>query len=194
MGVAAAALILAIVGTAIAGPEAITRAVTKSSVKKVAKKQANKAIDQRAPGLDVSSAQTAASAEDSARLGGQPPSAFAPSEVEPYHEIGAPGEPAFGAAWTNDPAPGTATAAFYKDPFGVVHLKGKVVRSGGTAVMTGLPPGYRPAQTTCMASAFTPPAQPLAPTQICVFPGGDLAGTGTGDGAYLLDGLTFRAG
>ena len=57
----------------------------KKVVKKIAKKQANKQITARAPGLSVASAQTAqsadtaqnaGSADDSARLGGELPSAF----------------------------------------------------------------------------------------------------------------------
>ena len=61
-----------------------------------------------------------------------------------WHEIGAPGEPAFENGWTNSGlfAP---TAGYYKDPFGVVHLKG-MINSGNvnTAAFT-LPVGYRPA-------------------------------------------------
>jgi hypothetical protein len=59
MIVAVAALSLALVGTAVAGPDAITSAVTKSKVKKIAKKQANKQITKRAPGLSVLEAETA---------------------------------------------------------------------------------------------------------------------------------------
>jgi hypothetical protein len=57
--VAVAALSVALVGTAVAGPDAITSAVTKSKVKKIAKKQANKQITKRAPGLSVLEAETA---------------------------------------------------------------------------------------------------------------------------------------
>lgn len=59
MIVAVAALSLALVGTAVAGPDAITSAVTKKTVKKVAKQQANKQITKRAPGLSVLEAETA---------------------------------------------------------------------------------------------------------------------------------------
>jgi hypothetical protein len=62
MVVATVALSFALVGTAIAGPSALTSAVSKSQVKKIAKKQANKAIDQREAGLNVNSATTARSA------------------------------------------------------------------------------------------------------------------------------------
>ena len=48
MVVAVIALILALAGTAIAGPDAINRALTTSKVKKIAKKQANKVLNQRA--------------------------------------------------------------------------------------------------------------------------------------------------
>jgi hypothetical protein len=50
MVVAAIAVLFALVGTAIAGPDALTK-LTTSKVKKIAKKQANKVFDQRAPGL-----------------------------------------------------------------------------------------------------------------------------------------------
>jgi hypothetical protein len=59
---AALALVFAMVGTAIAGPDAISNKITKSKVKKISKKQANKAIDAAAPGLAVASAESAASA------------------------------------------------------------------------------------------------------------------------------------
>lgn len=48
MIIAAVVLIFAVAGTAIAGPDAISRAVTKSKVKKIAKKQAKKVFKQRA--------------------------------------------------------------------------------------------------------------------------------------------------
>ena len=59
MVLAVFALLFAMVGTAVAGPDALTRAITKSKVKKVSAKQANKAIDQRASGLSVANANTA---------------------------------------------------------------------------------------------------------------------------------------
>ena len=76
--------------------------------------------------------------------------------AEPWHELGTAGSPTFQpctiggteAAWQND-QPGTfATAAIYRDPYGVVHLKGSVKCPGATS-MAGqnilmLPPGYSP--------------------------------------------------
>ena len=51
MILAAVALIFALAGTAIAGPDALTRAITKSKVKTIAKKQANKVFNARADEL-----------------------------------------------------------------------------------------------------------------------------------------------
>ena len=53
------ALVLALGGTAVAGPDAFSRAVSKSQVKKIAKKQANSQITKLAPGLAVASAENA---------------------------------------------------------------------------------------------------------------------------------------
>ena len=62
---------------------------------------------------------------------------------EPWHELGAPGEPKLQNDWKNG-AGDASTAAFYKDHEGIVHLKGFV--EGGTApLIFELPPGYRPA-------------------------------------------------
>jgi hypothetical protein len=55
MALAALALVFAMVGTALAGPDAVSRALTKSKVKAIAKKEINKA----APGLTVAKAVNA---------------------------------------------------------------------------------------------------------------------------------------
>lgn len=59
----------------------------------------------------------------------------------PWHEIGASGEPAFQNSWVNYGG-SWATAAFFKDRLGVVHLKG-LVKNGtvGSTIFT-LPSGY----------------------------------------------------
>jgi hypothetical protein len=54
-----ALLVLVLTATAVAGPDAITRALTKPTVKSIAKKQADKRITARAPGLAVASAESA---------------------------------------------------------------------------------------------------------------------------------------
>ena len=60
-----------------------------------------------------------------------------------FLEIGAAGAPAFTNSWVNY-GTGYANAAYWKDPFGMVHLRG-LIKSGtvGNAAFT-MPPGYRP--------------------------------------------------
>jgi hypothetical protein len=194
--VAMLALVAALAGTALAGPDATPSALTKSKVKKIAKKQINKLvpgiadaqITARAPGLSVARADTAGNAE---ALEGQPASAFASSDSEPYHEVGAPGEPAFQNGWVNA---GTSfsTAAFYKDPLGVVHLKGTIFRNPGGPVAFTLPPGYRPSKILGMPMADTDGSGSgdlIIQSDGDVLPGCDDAG-GCEAG---IDGLTFRA-
>jgi hypothetical protein len=61
---AALALVFAMVGTAVAGPDAISNKITKPKVKKISKKQANKVLDQRESSLDVNSARRADRADN----------------------------------------------------------------------------------------------------------------------------------
>jgi hypothetical protein len=133
----------------------------------------------------VPSAQTAQTAQHATTADSLPPS-------EPWHEVGAPGEPGFQNSWSNETD--GQTVAFYKDRLGVVHLRG--VAEGGTptqAIFT-LPPGFRPA------------AGPLLPFAVACLPCG-ATGTGTllvaeeGPGTVeapaaeivSLEGVTFRA-
>jgi hypothetical protein len=64
--------------------------------------------------------------------------------VEAFHLVGNVGEPAFQNGAINFGAP-FSTAGFFKDPFGVVHLKGVIVIPGSTGIVFTLPVGYRPA-------------------------------------------------
>lgn len=83
-----------------------------------------------------------------------PPTTASLAPAEPWHEIGSAGNPGFETcnvapvvAWENN-RPGTdATAAFYRDPYGVVHLKGSIKCSGdpgGSYPIFKLPAGYWP--------------------------------------------------
>lgn len=66
--------------------------------------------------------------------------------VDPWHLVGATGEPGFLNSWAN--AGGSdSVAAFRISPFGVVSLKGLVdTGSAGTVIFT-LPTDYRPSET-----------------------------------------------
>jgi hypothetical protein len=121
--------------------------------------------------------------------------------AEPWHEVGAPGEPQFLNGWTNEPPFGSVSlenVGFYKDQMGIVHLKGKTEK--GSEVIFNLPPGFRPA-----AHKFLDfPAQ----CGNCAQELGFVAINGSGmsspgdDGAVIapsganvtgLDGISFRA-
>ena len=124
MVVAILALIAGAGGTAVAGG-----VLNKTVV--------NKIVTKRAPGLSVG---------NSAKLGGQPASAYASAGSEAYHEVGAPGEPVYQNGWTHGGISTDSTAGFYKDPLGVVHLKGVLASSVGSGTAFTLPPGYRPSR------------------------------------------------
>jgi hypothetical protein len=63
--------------------------------------------------------------------------------MDPWHNVGAAGEPAFANGWVNNGAP-YQVAAFRKDPLGKVQIRGLI--NGGTINQPAftLPVGYRP--------------------------------------------------
>lgn len=67
--------------------------------------------------------------------------------VEEWRTVGATGETVtFGTNWSNTGGT-TANASFYKDPFGVVWVRGSVKNTAAGAVAAAiftLPVGYRP--------------------------------------------------
>jgi hypothetical protein len=140
-------------------------------------------------------ATTAGSAAPTGSAGGGLAGAYPnPSLAAPeaWHEIGAPGEPAFFSGWANE-APGSeATAGYYEDPFGIVHLKGSINGGIGDTVFI-LPVGYRPAHVVTepvFCSSCTSPAYVL------LYDTGRVAveeGAATGS-STSLDGITFRVG
>ncbi len=186
------ALVVAVAGTAIAGPLATTSVLNKKEkkqVKNIAKSQINKL----APRLSVASANTAANAS---ALQGQPASAFASSQSEPYHEVGAPGEPGFQNGWANFDAVNFTTAGFYKDPLGVVHLKGTLVNAADNSIAFQLPPGYRPSKQLLMpmgSEAPNPFGFPAA-AKLEVESDGEVRPDcdGAGCASAGIDGLAFR--
>jgi hypothetical protein len=69
---------------------------------------------------------------------------------EPWHVVGAPGEPEFLGTWFSV---GTSygPVAFYKDQTGVVHLKGPAGNAVPGEEIFRLPPGFRPDPSTFVA-------------------------------------------
>ena len=138
-------------------------------------------------------------------------------QPEAWREVGAAGQPAFfgnaeeraatGCAWRNFGPPHN-TAGFYKDPWGIVRLKGMVeahddffageedcswFNDFGELTVFTLPPGYRPAarevHTTLAKNALM---------RVDVLPDGRVRvehnmGTVAVEDWLSLDGITFRA-
>lgn len=111
-------------------------------------------------------------------------------------------EVSFAEGWVNF-SPGSGTVAFYKDPFGVVHLQGAAqCQPVGTQTCTPsfseeiftLPSGYRPVSN----SAFAVDSN-LAFGEVVVKGAGDsnpgqlVVQAGSTQAYIALDGITFRA-
>jgi microcystin-dependent protein len=116
-----------------------------------------------------------------AEVGGSP---------EAWHTIGSAGEPAFQNSWTNyGSAPSVSVAAFYRDPLGVVYLKG-VVKSGtvGSVPVFTLPVGYRPIERRSYA-VLSNGALAIALVQ----PNGQVQVVSGSNNDVSLDVISFRA-
>jgi hypothetical protein len=122
---------------------------------------------------------------------------------EPWHIVGAAGEPPFENSWKNaEASSGFSGVAFYKDREGVVHLRGFTIE-GKSEVVFRLPAGFRPASGTSLAipmvctggvscTTFVAPGEIVGPgvkepiyDNAVVAPGSALS--------VSFDGVTFRA-
>lgn len=65
-------------------------------------------------------------------------------QSEAWHIVGDTGEPAFENSWANRSSGDDADAAFYKDAFGVVHVKGTIEGGANATTVFTLPSEYRP--------------------------------------------------
>jgi hypothetical protein len=113
---------------------------------------------------------------------------------EAFREVGATGQPGFENGWTNFGPALYDTAAFYKDPLGVVHLKG-TVKDGIIGTIFTLPVGYRPAKSQFFA---IPANNAFGDVLVRGLSEGGAAGRvqfNAGSTAFAsLDGVSFRAG
>jgi hypothetical protein len=124
---------------------------------------------------------------------------------EPWHEVGTAGNPGFQTCsvspavvpWQNNRPDTDATAAFYRDPYGVVHLKGSIKCSGVPSTsyfIFKLPAGYLPNKLQWWsASADNGPAIVAAEN----YGGGNgyliyVNGNPGADGRISLDGISWR--
>lgn len=166
-----------------------------ATVPRASRADSASAADRATSASTATSAASATNAGNADRLDGVDSTGFLRSTVpEPYREVGSAGQPLFGSGWANEAAGTNSTVAFYKDPFGVVHLKGVATRSAGAARIFTLPAGHTPTQNACFPTVNAAP-NPPAPAHVCIFATGVVQQiTGAASGAYLLDGIAFRAG
>jgi hypothetical protein len=148
---------------------------------------------------------------DTARKADRSAIADAVAAPEPYHVVGAPGEPPFlnGCERRHLSLPGVdadlAAPAFYKDREGVVHFRGSLECPAAGATVFKLPKGYRPAPgevllfpAACLNGCYDAPGHDAERADI-VFVGGagdipGLDGAVQSSGTVMsLDGMTFRA-
>lgn len=127
--------------------------------------------------------------------GAYPNPTLAPAE--PWHQVGAAGQPAFLSSCADVSA---TTIAFYEDPYGTVHLKGTYACALGAAGnrVFDLPAGYRPAtgESLQFAVVCTSCGSPgFGQMQVRGSDGGVLLQSTqtTPTGEVSLDGVTFRA-
>jgi hypothetical protein len=107
---------------------------------------------------------------------------------EAWHEVDQPGQPQFMNDWSNFGSD-TATAAFYKDAQGVVHLKGTLTGSNDATAVFFLPTGFRPSQIWEYPSLGV-----SASASIGVFPNGEVRAVCNVSGCNpTINGITFRA-
>lgn len=110
--------------------------------------------------------------------------------AEPWHNVGGPDEPSFENGWGSSRTGFShqAVASFFKDPFGVVHLKG-TVQGGAQGIVFTLPAGYRPALEEYFFNACSGCVG--SPVLTVRANGSVVSGT---HGWASLSGVTFRAG
>jgi hypothetical protein len=104
-----------------------------------------------------------------------------------FRKIGGTGQPAFANSWVNFGS-NWADAAFWRDPFGIVHLRG-LIKSGtvGSAAFT-LPPGFRPAVSETFGTISNG-----AVGRVDVLTNGTVTPATPSNNTYVsLSGITFR--
>lgn len=113
--------------------------------------------------------------------------------TEPWHVVGAPGQPAFDNGWTSSAS--GSQVRFFRDPFGIVHLTG-LAQNGTSDLMFVLPSGYRPDSTSLelRVPGLNTTTFDATTIRAGVTDDGEVRILGPQSGhQYSLDGITFRA-
>jgi hypothetical protein len=114
------------------------------------------------------------------------------SFVPVWHGVGTAGEPAFVNSWHNYAA-GWANAGFWKDPFGIVHLRGLI--GGGTMGVNVfvLPVGFRPAAHELFPTYCYDGATNMV-GRVTVLSDGGVEATYGGSSYFSLSNISFDCG
>jgi hypothetical protein len=134
------------------------------------------------------SASTAANAE---ALGGVGPDGFVRTPTEPVRLIGTPGNPDFQNGFKNHAL--GASAGFFKDQFGVVHLQGDLDPPGSANRIFTLPPGYRPDQNGAQGPSFLVTRDGSGTAVVSVEFEGEVELLNSASDHIAINGITFRA-
>jgi len=112
---------------------------------------------------------------------------------EAFHVVGTPGEPPFMNGASSFGVFDRSPVAFYRDPLGVVHLRGAIDQGTGNNGKAAfkLPAGYRPPKSndSVVPTAFNSP-QPTG--RVVTLSNGKVYSASAPGGATVLDGITFR--
>jgi hypothetical protein len=130
---------------------------------------------------------------DADSLGGLSSGAFATPGTEAFHELSVGSCPGHLCNDWHNLNPGAfSTAAYLRDPSGVVHLKGVVQRTGGSGatLIFILPAGYRPGPASA-GQIFAATANDAFAT-VYILGGSVYAQAGDADQWISLDGISFR--
>src|SRR4051794_16172788 len=186
MVVAVIALIVALTGSAIAASRVIIKKPSQLG-KNVVTSKAVKNGALSGADLKLASLGTVPTASNAGHATVADHANSIPSP-EAYRLVGNPGEPAFQNGWHNVAGP-YATAAYFKDLEGVVHLRGSVTAGISPTVFT-LPTGYRPSGRlgfAILGAGGNPPVGTVAVDS------SGTVGLNSGVQPFALDGISFRA-
>lgn len=106
-----------------------------------------------------------------------------------FRKIGGTGQPAFQNSWVNyDTTPGWQHAGFWKDPLGMVHLRGLVKDGTLSNPIFTLPPGHRPMSGSELFCTYSS----TGAARIDVMSDGRVLCLAGGTAYLSLSGISFR--